>query len=82
MSTKPGVTMRPSASITWPAPVGSTSPTALTRSPSMATSANRAGAPVPSTTVPPLITTSWAMAFPSPRTMNRCDYQIDDGDAS
>ena len=63
-STKPGVTVRPSASMTRPAPPASTSPTAVIRSPSTATSARRAGAPVPSTTVPSLITRSCAMRGP------------------
>src|SRR5690606_8006715 len=55
----PGRTSAPSASISR-APRPSTAPTATTRSPSMATSAVRAGAPVPSRTVPPLMTSSWA----------------------
>src|SRR3954451_15218118 len=36
-------------------------PTSAMRSPSTATSARRGGAPVPSTTVPPLITRSWGI---------------------
>src|SRR5437762_10168692 len=52
-STKPGVTYAPSASISR-LPFASTVPTSTTRSPSIATSARRGGAPVPSTNVPPL----------------------------
>ena len=56
-STKPGVTSSPSASISrWPVPV--TSPTSTIRPSSTATSARRGGRPVPSTTVPPRITSS------------------------
>jgi hypothetical protein len=61
-STNPGVTTRPSASSvrlaepsTAPVPL---SPTATMRSPRTATSARRAGAPVPSTTVPPRMSKS------------------------
>ena len=43
------------------APAPSTRPTAVTVSPSMATSAVQAGAPVPSMTVPPRMTRSWVM---------------------
>src|SRR6267142_549362 len=53
MSMKPGDTTLPVASITrsaWPASAGAT---AAMRSPSTATSARRAGAPLPSTTEPP-----------------------------
>src|SRR2546421_2354226 len=53
MSMKPGDTTLPVASMTrsaWPASVGAT---AAMRSPSTATSARRAGAPLPSTTEPP-----------------------------
>src|SRR3954452_11758582 len=57
MSTKPGGTRAPSAS-TSRVPVPSTAPTSVTTPPVMATSAVRAGAPVPSTTVPPRITRS------------------------
>ena len=57
MSTNPGVTMQPSASIVR-RPSPSTRPTATTRSPSMATSATCAGAPVPSTTEPLRMTRS------------------------
>ena len=55
MSTKPGVTSRPSASIVRAA-VASTLPTSVMTPSSIATSAVRAGAPVPSTTVPPRMT--------------------------
>jgi hypothetical protein len=55
MSTKPGVTSLPVASITSVA-VPSHAPTSTMRSPTMATSARRPGAPVPSITVPPRIT--------------------------
>src|SRR5215472_16615334 len=55
---KPGVTTHPSASINCPAG-SSTRPPADTTTPSLiAMSAVRGGAPVPSTSVPPLITTS------------------------
>ena len=57
MSTKPGVTMRPDASMVRVAGPES-SPTSVTRSPTMPTSARRAGAPVPSMTVPPVIAMS------------------------
>src|SRR5262245_22598070 len=53
MSMKPGVTVRPAASITRSAAPARPGSTATTRSPSTATSAARAGAPLPSTTVPP-----------------------------
>ena len=52
MSTKPGVTSLPVASMVSRASPG-TSPTMLMRPSSMATSARRAGAPVPSITLPP-----------------------------
>src|SRR4051794_15545753 len=56
-STKPGVTSAPSASIfVWARPA--TLPTSVMMPSVIATSAVRAGAPVPSTTVPPLITRS------------------------
>src|SRR4029453_17554558 len=55
MSMKPGVTVRPLASITRSAAPTRPGATATTRSPSTATSAARAGAPLPSTTVPPRI---------------------------
>src|SRR3954447_3418124 len=57
MSTNPGVTSAPSASIVSRAsPV--TCPTSVITPSVMATSAVRAGAPLPSTTVPPLTTRS------------------------
>src|SRR5688572_9939251 len=52
MSTRPGVTSSPSASSSWAA-VPSTLPTSVTIPSVTATSAVRAGEPVPSTTVPP-----------------------------
>src|SRR5690242_20216574 len=60
MSTKPGVTRRPPASITRRASRADAprSPTSTIRPPSTATSARRAGAPEPSTTVPPRISRS------------------------
>src|SRR5580658_8472900 len=54
MSTQPGVTSKPSASMVRVAPP-STCPTSVMRPPSTATSACRASAPVPSTSVPPLM---------------------------
>src|SRR5690606_11186776 len=57
MSTNPGVTTRPSASISR-RPRSGTSPTAVMRSPSTATSATRPGAPEPSTTKPLRMTRS------------------------
>ena len=64
MSTNPGVTMRPSASIVSVA--GSSMDSAIrTMRPSFtATSALRAGAPVPSTTVPFLMTMSSTVLTP------------------
>src|SRR5437763_1186113 len=57
MSTNPGVTTAPSASMRRrPSPSSASLPTAVMRSPSTATSARLGGAPVPSTTVPPAIT--------------------------
>src|SRR3954452_11009037 len=65
MSTNPGVTSRPSASIVRLA-VPSTRPSSVTTPPLTATSAVLAGAPVPSTTVPPRITRSCSgMSAPS-----------------
>src|SRR5690349_12267649 len=65
MSTNPGVTSRPSASSSR-VPRPSTLPTSVTTSPAIATSAVRAGAPEPSTTVPPRITRSCsAISAPS-----------------
>ncbi len=60
LSTKPGVTTRPVASMTWRASEGSMGvrETATIRSPEMATSASKRASPVPSTTVPPRIRTS------------------------
>src|SRR6478735_10212022 len=57
MSTKPGVTIAPAASIVRFAP-SSTLQTATIRSPSMATSPVYGSAPVPSTIVPPVMTMS------------------------
>src|SRR5215475_11641828 len=57
MSTKPGVTSSPSASSTRRAGPD-TRPSSAMRPSASATSAVRAGAPVPSTTVPPRITRS------------------------
>src|SRR5262249_46783180 len=56
-STKPGVTSAPSASTVVRA-LPSTLPTSVTTPSLIATSAVRPGAPVPSTTLPPLITRS------------------------
>src|SRR2546430_17153969 len=60
---KPGATAWPAASITRGASPRSPGPTATTRSPSTATSARRAGAPVPSTTEPFRISSDQAMAL-------------------
>src|SRR5690349_24909696 len=65
MSTNPGVTRRPSASISRSAEP-STRPTSVTMPSSIATSAVRAGAPVPSTTVPPRMITSCSLMFSAP----------------
>src|SRR5438132_5710108 len=54
MSTKPGATTRPVASMVRPAS-SSTSPTATMRPSRMPMSALRRGAPVPSTTLPPMM---------------------------
>jgi hypothetical protein len=54
----PGATASPRASITVAARAIGSSPTSATRSPTMATSARRPGAPVPSNTVPPRMSTS------------------------
>src|SRR5882672_9759849 len=54
MSMKPGVTISPLASMTRVASPLRPEPTAAMRSPSTATSAATPGAPLPSTTVPPL----------------------------
>src|SRR5581483_7305616 len=62
MSTQPGVTSSPSASSVRPAPAVSTSlPTAVMRPPSTPTSPVNFSAPVPSTIVPPRMTSSCAM---------------------
>ncbi len=71
MSTHPGVTSRPSASMVWRAAAPPRSPTSVMRPSSTATSAVRAGAPVPSTTVPPVTTRSCMVEPPGsdpPRT--------------
>src|SRR5712691_10512241 len=72
---KPGATTWPPASITRRASPWSPEPTATTRSPSTATSARRAGAPVPSIREPFLMSSDQAMryltrrgAFPPPDT--------------
>src|ERR1700722_15582765 len=57
MSTNPGATIKPSASMVRAA-CSSTSPMATTLPPVTATLARRDGAPVPSTTVPPRINRS------------------------
>src|SRR5262245_16281130 len=54
----PGATISPVTSITRAPGPARNDPTATTRSPLIATSAGRRGAPVPSTRVPPLSTTS------------------------
>src|SRR5512136_2040865 len=63
MSMKPGATIRPLASITRAASPVRSGPTAAMRSPSSATSAARAGAPLPSTRVPFRIRSDQAMAL-------------------
>src|SRR5512137_3193124 len=63
MSMKPGATIRPLASITRAASPARPGPTAAMRSPSTATSAARAGAPLPSTTVPFRIRSDQAMGL-------------------
>src|SRR3954452_21709854 len=63
MSTRPGVTRRPSASSSWTAGP-STRPTAVITPSVTATSAVRASAPVPSTTVPPRMIRSWSVIGP------------------
>ena len=63
MSTNPGVTILPAASISR-LPLPFTSPTATMRSPCTATSPWRRGAPVPSTIMPFRMTRSYAMASP------------------
>ena len=64
MSTKPGVTTRPSASISSTARSPVRSPIAEMRSPSMPTSAKTAGPPVPSTIKPSRTITSNAVMYP------------------
>src|SRR5215469_5793650 len=61
MSMKPGATMRPRASIVRAASPARLGPIAAIRSPSTATSASAAGAPLPSTTVPFLIRSDQAI---------------------
>src|SRR4029450_10830643 len=63
MSMKPGVTISPLASMTRVASPLRPGPTAAMRSPSTATSAATPGAPLPSTTVPPLRRSDQAMAL-------------------
>src|SRR5260370_23886305 len=55
MSMKPGVTVRPLASMVRPAGSRERSPTAVMASPVTPTSPRRAGAPVPSMSCPPVI---------------------------
>src|SRR5690242_14394815 len=62
MSMKPGATTCPAASITRSAGPLRCGATAATRSPSTATSAVRAGAPLPSMTVPPRISSDQAIS--------------------
>src|SRR5437868_4431960 len=69
-STKPGVTSAPSAS-TRSRAAPSTEPTSVITPSVIATSAVRAGAPVPSTTDPPLITRS---CMPSPQVVEERFY--------
>src|SRR4030095_7375191 len=61
MSMKPGVTISPLASMTRVASPLRPEPTAAMRSPSTATSAATPGAPLPSTTVPPLMRSDQAI---------------------
>src|SRR5688572_21021958 len=66
MSTKPGVTRSPSASMVRAAvPAGRSgpSPTATITPPRTATSAGRAGAPVPSSTAPPFTSRSKSVTW-------------------
>jgi len=63
MSTKPGVTTRPSASIVR-RPRPPTRPTSTMRSPSIARSPVKVAFPVPSAIVPPLMTRSCGMRPP------------------
>ncbi len=66
MSTKPGVTTRPSASISSTARSPCSSPIAEIRSPTMPTSAKTPGPPVPSTIKPSRTITSNAVIYPPP----------------
>src|SRR6266851_3943912 len=78
---KPGATTRPAASITVAAP-SVTRPISAILPPVMATSARRAGAPVPSTSMPFLINRSWAMESSSRRNAARASTgQFDAGAA-
>src|SRR4051812_17915137 len=80
MSTQPGVTSIPSASIVRaPAGTSTFSSTATMRSPSIATSARRRAAPVPSTTVPPRITRSAAMPTSLPRNLTAVQLLVSGG---
>src|SRR5580765_5006578 len=74
-STKPGVTSAPSASSVSRAS-SFTRPTSVTMPSVIATSAVRAGAPVPSTTVPPLITRSCIGAQLLEEPTNVIDQQV------
>ncbi len=71
MSTKPGVTRQPSASMVRRASVSSSTPTATMRSPSTATSPRTGSPPEPSTTVPLVITRSCML---SPWFFSRSGY--------
>src|SRR5438045_2269522 len=62
MSMKPGVTARPSASITLVAPCGTERPSAAIRPSRTATSPTSPGRPLPSIKVPPRIRMSQVMA--------------------
>src|SRR5665213_3261632 len=64
MSTQPGVTSRPWASTVRLAGSSANEPTPVIRPRSTVTSAIRAGAPVPSTTVPPRMTRSCMLGSP------------------
>src|SRR5262252_84463 len=63
MSMKPGATIRPRASIVRAASPARCGPTAAMRSPSTATSAVTAGAPLPSMTAPFLISSDQAIGL-------------------
>ncbi len=60
-SMNPGATIRPAASMTSRASAAARSPIAWMRSPDMPTSATNGSAPVPSATVPPLMSRSKVM---------------------